>query len=76
MKMQKLFLSSSFHKNIIEKNLKINNVFNVSGNLWSVDSLETMRLLSKEKEDCYSILNSRIEHKNTREAAFYCEKEF
>ena len=72
---QMIFCQSSFHKSIIQKNLQIENVHNVSGNLWSIDSLETMRLLSKrDKNDCFSILNSMIEHKNTREAAFYCDK--
>ena len=47
----------------------------MSGNFWSKDSLEIMKILSrKQKTDCYSILNSRIEHKNTKETAFYCEK--
>ena len=72
---QMVFCQSSFHKSIIQKNLQIENVYNVSGNLWSIDSLETMRILSKrDKNDCFSILNSMIEHKNTREAAFYCDK--
>jgi hypothetical protein len=34
-----------------------------------------MRILSKkQKKDCFSVMNSLIDHKNTREACFYCEK--
>ena len=74
-KAKAVFCQSSFHESIIKKNLNLNNLYNVSGNLWSIESLETMRVLSKkEKDDCYSVMNSQIEHKNTREACFYCEK--
>ena len=73
-KAKMVFCQSSFHKNIISTNIDIDNLFNVSGNLWSDDSLEIMRVLSKkEKNDCYSILDSRIGHKNTRETVYYCE---
>ena len=73
-KAKMVFCQSSFHKNIISTNIDIDNLFNVSGNLWSDDSLEIMRILSKkEKNDCYSILDSRIGHKNTRETVYYCE---
>ena len=34
-----------------------------------------MRILSKkQKNSCYSILNSGISHKNSKETVFYCEK--
>jgi hypothetical protein len=70
-----VFCQSSFHEDIIKKNLDIKNIYNISGNIWSIDSLKTMKILSKkEKNDCHSVLNSRIGHKNTRETAFYCEK--
>lgn len=66
---------SSFHESIIKKNIGITNIHNISGNLWSEDSLSIMRVLSRrEKRDCYSILNSSIAHKNSRETAFYCEQ--
>ncbi len=70
-----VFCQSSFHKSIIEKNLSINNVHNLSGNLWSEDSLSILEILSKkEKNNRYSILNSGTWHKNTSETCFYCEK--
>lgn len=66
---------SSFHKNIIQKNLNIENIINLSGNLWSTESLQIMRVLNnREKKDAFSIMNSNIPHKNTRETVFYCEQ--
>tara|TARA_R100000458_G_C8237723_1_gene217581 strand:+ start:234 stop:1067 length:834 start_codon:yes stop_codon:yes gene_type:complete len=74
-KAKMVFCQSSFHESIIKKNIGIKNIKNISGNLWSEDSLSVMRILSRrEKRDCYSILNSTIGHKNTRETAFYCEQ--
>ena len=74
-KAQKVFCQSSFHQKIVEDNLKINNVFNVSGNLWDPEALDLMKILSsKKKRDCYSVLNSPTLHKNTRNTVFYCEK--
>ena len=69
-----VFCQTSFHESIIRKNLNIKNLYNVSGNLWSTDSLNMIKdLSSKNKKDRYSILNSRIAHKNMRETIFYCE---
>jgi len=70
-----VFCQSSFHKNIIEKNLNLDNVINLSGNLWPEETLQFMEsLLELEKKDRYSIMDSFNWHKNTREAVFYCEK--
>ena len=64
---------SGFHAKILEKNLKTGNIVNLSGNLWSLQSIEKMRELSKEdKLDKYSIMNSNIPHKNTADAIRYC----
>lgn len=66
---------SSFHKDIILKNLNIDNICNISGNLWSEESLNIIEILSKnEKQDRYSILKSNTWHKNTSETSFYCRK--
>ena len=72
---KKVFCQSSFHKSIMENNTGLVNLHNVSGNLWSDDSLSIIRILSgKEKRDRYSILNSSTQHKNTRETVLYCDK--
>lgn len=69
-----VFCQSKFHKNIVEKNLKTNNIISLSGNLWSDENLFLLNNLSKKikKETC-SILYSDIPHKNTNEAIKYCE---
>ena len=70
-----VFCQSSFHEEIIKKNLDISTTCNVSGNLWSLDSLEVLKVLArKEKRDRFSILNSPTWHKNTATTAFYCDK--
>ena len=64
---------SGFHKKILESNLNIKNVINLSGNLWSLSSLEKMRnISSKTKQDKCSIMDSRIQHKNTIGAISLC----
>jgi GT2 family glycosyltransferase len=64
---------STFHQNILELNLNIDNVINLSGNLWSLGSLEKMRdITRKPKKDRYSIMDSKINHKNTIGAISYC----
>jgi hypothetical protein len=70
-----VFCQSSFHKSIIDRNLNTSNVVNNSGNLWSLDSLNYMlEMYNKKKNDCFSILDSTISHKNTAETVFYCKK--
>lgn len=72
---KKIFCQSSFHEKIIRNNLKDCNIDNISGNLWSLEHLKLLRKLSKKKKkDCYSILDSRINHKNTLETIFYCKQ--
>ena len=66
---------SSFHCNIIKKNLEIDNITNISGNLWSVDVLNKMRQLNKkQKNNKCSILRSGTAHKNTVGAVNYCKE--
>ena len=64
---------SSFHMGIVKKNLELDNIVSLGGNLWSLDSLNYMLEVSKKtKEDRCSILSSTIEHKNTKDAISYC----
>jgi len=71
---QAVICQSQFHLEIIKMNLEIDNLVNLSGNLWSTSSLELMlRMSKKEKQDMCSIMHSQIPHKNTREAVMYCE---
>jgi|10_taG_2_1085330.scaffolds.fasta_scaffold09273_4 hypothetical protein len=64
---------STFHENIIKKNLQLDNIYSVGGNLWSEETLDFLLERSKkEKKDKCSIMNSTVEHKNTEEAVRYC----
>ena len=64
---------SSFHENIMKKNLEIDNTVNVSGNLWSIEQFEYLKSFTKKKKNkkC-SIMNSSIGHKNTARTVQYC----
>ena len=69
-----VFCQSSFHKSIIQKNLKIDHVQSVNGNLWSLIALEEMRELSRHpKKEVCSIMQTNIPHKNTLGAIKVCD---
>ena len=69
-----VFCQSNFHKGIIEKNLGINNIINLAGNLWPLKSLDLMKEISeKEKRKKCSVMDSNIPHKNTFDAARLCK---
>ena len=66
---------STFHKNIVQSNLDLDNVVNLSGNMWSDESLEKISVFSLEsKSDSCAIMDSQISHKNTQGAVLYCKK--
>tara|TARA_R110001583_G_scaffold31790_16_gene108548 strand:+ start:980 stop:1819 length:840 start_codon:yes stop_codon:yes gene_type:complete len=69
-----VFCQSSFHQKIVYKNLKLDNIKSLGGNLWSLISLENIRnFAKKQKLDKYSIMDSVIPHKNTYETERYCK---
>jgi hypothetical protein len=69
-----VFCQSQFHRDIVYKNLELDNLVNLAGNLWSEESLDLMASLAQlPKKESYAIVHSSIEHKNTREAVKYCE---
>jgi len=68
-----ILCQSQFHADIIYKNLGLQNIINLSGNAWSIESLEFMRQISQtEKSDKISILDTKTSHKNTHGAIKYC----
>ena len=70
-----VFVQSSFHEEIMQKNLSLSNVVNISGNLWSLKTLDLLEAFSKtEKNLACSVLNSNTPHKNTDGAIKFCEK--
>jgi hypothetical protein len=73
-KAKSVFCQSQFHLDIIYKNLKINNLVSLAGNLWSTQSLQLMEGISEiQKKDTYAIMLSSTKHKNTHDAIKYCE---
>jgi len=65
---------SIMHKEIVQKNLSLDNIISIGGNLWSEDVLDLLESYSKNpKSKKYSIMNSHIGHKNTIDAVRYCK---
>jgi hypothetical protein len=65
---------SQFHVDIVESNLKLDNIISLGGNLWSEDSLETMLSMSKvDKKPTCAIMSSTNWHKNTGDAIKLCK---
>ena len=73
-KAQQVFCQSDFHLGIVQQNTALTNLSNISGNLWSEESLSLMEEIAEEgKEDCAAILDSGEHHKNTLGALKYCQ---
>lgn len=69
-----VFCQSKLHKNILDKNLNFINSISLSGNLWSLQTLNLIEFLSKNvKENSYAIMNSEIDHKNTLFSINFCK---
>ena len=69
-----ILCQSKFHSDIVKLNLEFDNVYNLGGNIWSLNALNFMLDISKrEKEELYSIMQSNIPHKNTADAVRYCQ---
>jgi len=60
---------------VVERNLNLDNIVSVSGNLWSeelLDYLEGISTPQEDKRDVYSIMYSNIANKNIEESILYC----
>jgi hypothetical protein len=65
---------SSFHAEIVRRNLELDNIVSLGGNLWPEEHFSLLEELSKQpKADTCAIMSSPIPHKNTHEAVQYCE---
>lgn len=68
-----ILCQSKFQENILKLNLPNVNTINLSGNLWSLESLELLRSLNvQEKTNLCSIIDSKNWHKNTKGSIDYC----
>ena len=70
-----ILCQSSFHSNIVKKNIKTDNIINLGGNLWSEQILDFLEELSfVEKREMCSVMKSGNPIKNTYFCAKYCER--
>jgi hypothetical protein len=66
---------SKLHMRVVERNLNLDNIISVSGNLWSEELLNYLEQISTpqgNKKDIYSIMYSNIPNKNVEESILYC----
>tara|TARA_R110000824_G_scaffold190330_1_gene371829 strand:- start:1489 stop:2331 length:843 start_codon:yes stop_codon:yes gene_type:complete len=69
-----VFCQSGKHASIAKDNLQLENIVSLGGNLWPESILDLMENLSENnKTENYSVMNSPIDHKNTRDALLYCK---
>jgi|TARA_R110002020_G_scaffold342178_4_gene556696 hypothetical protein len=67
---------SKLHMRVVERNLCLDNIVSVSGNLWSkdlLDYLEEISITQEEKYEVCSIMYSNIPNKNVEESILYCK---
>ena len=71
-----IFCQSDFHEKILKLNLEgLDNIINVNGNLWSLETLKKIeQLAAVKKNNKCSIMNSPIAHKNTNKCIDHCNK--
>tara|TARA_R110002020_G_scaffold123525_2_gene280123 strand:+ start:3216 stop:4055 length:840 start_codon:yes stop_codon:yes gene_type:complete len=64
---------SDFHANIVRKNLQLENIISLGGNLWSDESFDIFEQICKlPKNRTHAILNCKQPHKGTKKAIYYC----
>jgi hypothetical protein len=68
-----IFAQSKLHKEVIEKNLKINNIISLGMNLWTDKQLAIIeKNIGNKKKDDFAIVNSKNPTKNTQACVSYC----
>ena len=68
-----ILCQSALHVSIVKKNLQLDNIINLGGNLWSTEILDLLESLSSlPKSDQHAIMSSNNWHKNTADAVRYC----
>jgi len=66
---------SQFHANIVRKNLELNNIISLGGNLWSDEHLGLLEEICKDPQrlDRHAVIMSNTKHKNTVGPINYCK---
>ncbi len=73
-KAQAVLCQSKIHAEVAQKNLLVNNIINLSCNLWSDEQLEFLSsFVGKEKVIKNSIIDSNNKNKGTPSAIKYCQ---
>jgi translation elongation factor EF-G len=70
-----IICQSRLHMKVVDRNLNLDNIVSVSGNLWSeelLDYLEEISTSQEDKEDVCSIMYSSIPNKNIEDSILYC----
>ena len=69
-----ILCQSEFHAGIVRKNLGLDTIKSLGGNLWSSDSLDLMSSLAcQDKLDMCAVMQTDNWHKNTIGAVRYCK---
>jgi translation elongation factor EF-G len=74
-KAKAVICQSRLHMRVVERNLNLDNIVSVSGNLWSeelLDYIEQISTLQEDKQDTCSIMYSNIPNKNVEGSILYC----
>lgn len=70
-----VLVQSKIHYQIIEKNLLLNNIINLSGNLWNKKHLDLLKKYNNSNKTIeYGILNTNNKNKGMIQAIEYCKK--
>lgn len=65
---------SKLHAQVVRKNLKLDNIISVGGNLWTIETLNFLKKMNKKsKKDKYSIWMSSNPIKNTEKTIMFCK---
>jgi hypothetical protein len=70
-----ILCQSQFHANIARKNLELDNIISLGGNLWSDEHLGLLEEICKDPQrlERHAVIMSNTKHKNTVGAVNYCK---
>ena len=72
---QAVFCQSKIHSEVVQKNIKSDNVINLGCSIWSDEELDTLEAASKtQKTKQYAVVNSTNPIKSTQKSINFCKK--
>jgi hypothetical protein len=72
---KKIICQTDFQKNIVEKNLKLDNVISLGTNFWLEKHYDVFeKMFNQEKKQKCAVIEYNVDHKNTKGAIEYCIK--